>query len=63
MDEDPSGWRPYHTFVQTLREKFAKIEGMQGTAEVGFCIAISLYCTIFTCKILLILNSRYNSMF
>nr|XP_011458653.1 PREDICTED: sister-chromatid cohesion protein 3 isoform X2 [Fragaria vesca subsp. vesca] len=26
MDEDPSGWRPYHTFVQTLREKFAKIE-------------------------------------
>ncbi|XP_050365973.1 sister-chromatid cohesion protein 3 [Argentina anserina] len=29
MDEDPSGWRPYHTFVQTLREKFAKIEGVQ----------------------------------
>ncbi|KAM5573755.1 hypothetical protein ABKV19_013347 [Rosa sericea] len=29
MDEDPSGWRPYHTFVQTLREKFAEIEGIQ----------------------------------
>ncbi|KAK9945465.1 hypothetical protein M0R45_010980 [Rubus argutus] len=29
MDEDPSGWRPYHTFVHTLREKFAKVEGFQ----------------------------------
>lgn len=29
-DEDPSGWRPYFTFVDNLREKFAKNEGFQG---------------------------------
>ena len=26
-DEDPSGWRPYLTFVDTLREKSLKKEG------------------------------------
>lgn len=25
---DPSGWRPYHTFVNTLQEKCAKNEGL-----------------------------------
>lgn len=30
-DEDPSGWRPYYTFVDSLREKYAKNEGLQGT--------------------------------
>lgn len=29
-DEDPSGWRPYYTFVDSLREKYAKNEGLQG---------------------------------
>ncbi|ONH93757.1 hypothetical protein PRUPE_8G250900 [Prunus persica] len=28
-DEDPSGWRPYHTFVDSLLEKYAKNEGIQ----------------------------------
>ncbi|XP_022155696.1 sister-chromatid cohesion protein 3 isoform X2 [Momordica charantia] len=28
-DEDPSGWRPYHTFVDRLREKYAKSDGLQ----------------------------------
>ncbi|XP_068337551.1 sister-chromatid cohesion protein 3 isoform X1 [Pyrus communis] len=28
-DEDPSGWRPYHTFVDNLLEKYAKNEGIQ----------------------------------
>lgn len=28
-DEDPSGWRPYHTFVDTLSDKYAKNEGFQ----------------------------------
>eukprot|EP00262_Sarcandra_glabra_P011640 TRINITY_DN2834_c0_g2_i1.p1 TRINITY_DN2834_c0_g2~~TRINITY_DN2834_c0_g2_i1.p1 ORF type:complete len:207 (-),score=51.33 TRINITY_DN2834_c0_g2_i1:171-701(-) len=28
-DEDPSGWRPYFTFVDHLREKYAKNEGFQ----------------------------------
>ncbi|KAH8489459.1 hypothetical protein H0E87_024907 [Populus deltoides] len=27
-DEDPSGWRPYHTFVDSLREKYVKNEGL-----------------------------------
>ncbi|XP_059437429.1 sister-chromatid cohesion protein 3 [Corylus avellana] len=32
-DEDPSGWRPYHMFVDTLREKYAKNEGFQDEKE------------------------------
>ncbi|PKA54936.1 hypothetical protein AXF42_Ash000772 [Apostasia shenzhenica] len=28
-DEDPSGWRPYHTFVEQLNEKYAKNEVLQ----------------------------------
>ncbi|PIA39433.1 hypothetical protein AQUCO_02600110v1 [Aquilegia coerulea] len=28
-DEDPSGWRPYYTFVNHLREKYAKNDGFQ----------------------------------
>lgn len=31
MDEDPSGWRPFKSFVETLREKYTKNEGIQGT--------------------------------
>lgn len=30
-DEDPSGWRPYFTFVNQLREKYAKNEMFPGT--------------------------------
>ena len=30
-DEDPSGWRPYYTFVDSLREKYPKNEGLQVT--------------------------------
>ncbi|KAB1203030.1 Sister-chromatid cohesion protein 3 [Morella rubra] len=32
-DEDPSGWRPYHTFVDSLREKYAKNEDIQDEKE------------------------------
>ncbi|XP_077232423.1 sister-chromatid cohesion protein 3 [Tasmannia lanceolata] len=32
-DEDPSGWRPYYTFVDHLREKCAKNEGFQDEKE------------------------------
>ncbi|KAJ4968916.1 hypothetical protein NE237_015617 [Protea cynaroides] len=32
-DEDPSGWRPYYTFVDKLREKYAKNEGFQDEKE------------------------------
>ncbi|KAK4558523.1 hypothetical protein RGQ29_008026 [Quercus rubra] len=32
-DEDPSGWRPYYTFVDSLREKYAKNEGLQDEKE------------------------------
>ncbi|KAK6940896.1 STAG protein, partial [Dillenia turbinata] len=28
-DEDPSGWRPYYTFVDNLRDKYAKNEVLQ----------------------------------
>lgn len=31
-DEDPSGWRPYYTFVEHMREKYVKNEGLQGTS-------------------------------
>ena len=30
-DEDSSGWRSYYTFIDSLREKCAKNEGLQGT--------------------------------
>lgn len=37
-DEDPSGWRPYLTFVETIREKYTKNEGFQGTFTFAdFC--------------------------
>ncbi|EEF41668.1 sister-chromatid cohesion protein 3 isoform X2 [Ricinus communis] len=32
-DEDPSGWRPYFTFVDNLREKYAKNEGLPDEKE------------------------------
>ncbi|KAK4747258.1 hypothetical protein SAY87_026295 [Trapa incisa] len=32
-DENPSGWRPYNTFVDTLHEKCLKIEGLPGEKE------------------------------
>ncbi|GMN38154.1 hypothetical protein TIFTF001_007378 [Ficus carica] len=32
-DEDPSGWRPYYTFIDSLREKYAKNEGLQDEKE------------------------------
>ncbi|KAJ8748414.1 hypothetical protein K2173_003051 [Erythroxylum novogranatense] len=33
-DEDPSGWRPYFTFIDTLREKYAKHEGLPGMGDI-----------------------------
>ncbi|KAH9730134.1 Sister-chromatid cohesion protein 3 [Citrus sinensis] len=33
MDEDPSGWRPFKSFVETLREKYTKNEGIQEEKE------------------------------
>lgn len=36
-DEDPSGWRPYHNFVDTLQEKCLKNEGLPGIF-VSFCV-------------------------
>ncbi|KAK1277265.1 hypothetical protein QJS04_geneDACA003332 [Acorus gramineus] len=32
-DEDPSGWRPYFTFVDHLREKYGKTDGDQEEKE------------------------------
>ncbi|KZV32380.1 sister-chromatid cohesion protein 3 [Dorcoceras hygrometricum] len=32
-DEDPSGWRPYFTFLDNLREKYAKTEGVKDAKE------------------------------
>nr|CAD1829659.1 unnamed protein product [Ananas comosus var. bracteatus] len=32
-DEDPSGWRPYYTFVEHLHEKYAKNDGLQDEKE------------------------------
>ncbi|KAL3531404.1 hypothetical protein ACH5RR_010726 [Cinchona calisaya] len=32
-DEDPSGWRPYYAFVDTLHDKYAKNEGLQDEKE------------------------------
>ncbi|XP_074274226.1 sister-chromatid cohesion protein 3 [Silene latifolia] len=32
-DEDPSGWRPYHIFVETLKDRCAKMEGFAGADE------------------------------
>ncbi|KAG0449493.1 hypothetical protein HPP92_027340 [Vanilla planifolia] len=32
-DEDPSGWRPYHTLLQLLHEKYTKNEVMQDEGE------------------------------
>lgn len=33
IDEDPSGWRPYATFYDSLQEKCAKNEGVQDEKE------------------------------
>lgn len=33
MDEDPSGWKPFKSFVETLREKYTKNEGIQEEKE------------------------------
>lgn len=38
-EENPSGWRPYYTFVESLREKYAKNEGFQG----NFCNFLFYY--------------------
>lgn len=32
-EENPSGWRPYYTFINNLEEKFAKNEGFQDEKE------------------------------
>ncbi|XP_062087056.1 sister-chromatid cohesion protein 3-like isoform X2 [Humulus lupulus] len=35
-DENPSGWRPYFTFIDKLHEKYAKPEGIQDEKEGTF---------------------------
>ena len=37
---DPSGWRPYYTFLDSLNEKYARNEGFQGT---HICFSKSYY--------------------
>jgi len=37
-EENPSGWRPFHTFIAYLREKCAKNEGFQGNLYIFFFI-------------------------
>ncbi|KAL5561587.1 hypothetical protein UlMin_031334 [Ulmus minor] len=32
-DEDPSGWRPYYSFIDSLREKYAKNDDLQDEKE------------------------------
>ncbi|KAJ6334183.1 hypothetical protein OIU78_011150 [Salix suchowensis] len=39
-DEDPSGWRPYHTFVDSLREKYVKNEGLPDNLASMRCALI-----------------------
>ncbi|CAM8979400.1 unnamed protein product [Rhodiola kirilowii] len=34
-DEDPSGWRPYFTFIDTVGEKHLKNDGLQDDKEKG----------------------------
>ncbi|XP_051141640.1 sister-chromatid cohesion protein 3 [Andrographis paniculata] len=34
-DQDPSGWRPYHTFLDTLREKYLKNDGVNDKVADG----------------------------
>lgn len=41
-DEDPSGWRPYYTFIDSLREKYAKNEGLQGNFAIHFSANLPL---------------------
>ena len=49
-DEDPSGWRPYYTFIDTLCEKYAKNEGLPGNLKLPFLISYliiySSYCIV-----------------
>jgi hypothetical protein len=45
-DENPSGWRPYCTFVEVLREKCAKSEVVQGS----LCNLFSILIIILTAK-------------
>ncbi|RZC93867.1 hypothetical protein C5167_016561 [Papaver somniferum] len=40
-DEDPSGWRPYVTFVDHLREKYAKNAGLNESSEEDDSISAS----------------------
>ena len=37
-DEDPSGWRPYFAFVDTLREKYDKDEALQGIPMIALWV-------------------------
>lgn len=49
-DDDPSGWRPCHTFLETLHEKYLKNDGEKGekgTVMLKFLLffALLLGCT------------------
>jgi len=35
-EENPSGWRPFHTFIAYLREKCAKNEAFQGNLYIFY---------------------------
>lgn len=39
-EENPSGWRPYYTFIDSLREKYAKNEAFQGSLRNFFPILV-----------------------
>lgn len=41
-DEDPSGWQPYFIFVDSLREKYAKNEGLNGIYQLIFLVRSSI---------------------
>lgn len=45
---DPSGWRPYYTFVDGLNDKYAKNEGFQGNDSPSNC-----YNSLFGCQFMI----------
>lgn len=42
-DEDPSGWRPYYAFIDTLHEKYAKNEGLQGIPMIALRVFTAVF--------------------
>lgn len=64
MDEDPSGWRPYHIFVDTVREKYAKDEGLQGTHAFNFLnLSFAVVCPLQSCSHFMLCASLICELF